>query len=303
MVTSLDQMVGKVLSMKRRHRIAVASAQDPGIIASVSRAVKEGFAEAFLTGQTGKISDLCISRGIDPGLFTLISSADGTDSAVTAVRLVRSGQADILMKGLVGSDIFLRAIMDRNTGIMQQNAVLSYVGAIETPMYHKLLFVTDPAVIPYPDLRQKIAMIRYAAGMTRRFGIEKPKIALIGASEKASSHFTYSSDYAIIKKMAEGGEFGSCIIDGPLDLFLACDAKSVLIKGVDTPVAGDADILLFPSLEACNPFYKSLMLFGKGSLGGMIMGTDRPVILMSRSESEQSKFYCIALACLMNGCK
>ncbi len=143
-------------------------------------------------------------------------------------------------------------------------------------------------------------MAGYAIDMAERFGINKPKIALIGASEKMNHHLNNSVDYAIMCKMAERGQIRNCIIDGPLDLFLACDRKSLDIKGVETPINGDADILLFPSLESCNPFYKGLMLFANGELAGIIRGTEKPVILMSRSESEKSKYYCIALSCLIS---
>jgi phosphate butyryltransferase len=203
------------------------------------------------------------------------------------------------MKGLVGTDKFLRAVMDKESGIMLPGSVLSYVGAIEVPLYRKLLFITDPAVIPYPDLNQKIAMVRYSLEMTSSFGIETPRIALIGASEKPGNHFRYSSDYTEMCRMARERAFGNCIMDGPLDIFLACDRESIEIKGINTPVGGEADVLLFPSLEACNPFYKGLMLFGRGELAGLIRGTEKPVVLMSRSESEKSKFFCIALSCLM----
>jgi len=299
MIKSLDQMVDRVLSRKNKHRIAVAWAQDINTIGAIHRSVKNGLTEAIMIGQTGRINNVCSEHGIDSGLFNIIDSENETDSSEKAVRLVKTGEADIVMKGLVGTDKFLKAVMDKDHGLMLPDAVLSYVGAIEIPAYHKLLFITDPAVIPYPDLRQKTAMAGYAISMVKKFGIDKPKIALIGASEKMSTHFPYSADYAEMKRMAEQGHFGSCIMDGPLDLFLACDAKSVEIKGVRTPVDGDADILLFPSLESCNPFYKALMLFADSELGGLIMGTSKPVILMSRSESEKSKYYCIALSCLM----
>ena len=200
---------------------------------------------------------------------------------------------------MVGTDKFLKAVMDKENGIMLPNAVLSYVGAMEIPAYHKLLFITDPAVIPFPDLDQKIAMAGYAIEMAQKFGIKKPKIALISASEKMSHHFQSSDDYYEMCRMAESGQIKNCIMDGPLDLFLACDKKSIEIKGVKTPVNGDADILLFPSLESSNPFYKGLMLFANGELAGLIRGTSKPVIVMSRSESEKSKYFCIALSCLM----
>jgi len=299
MITTLEKMVEKVTALDKRRRIAVAWAQDSNTIGAVHKAVLSGFAEALMIGNPAEIINSCHAAGIDEKLFTVIPSENEVKASREAVRMARDGEADIVMKGLVGSDIFLRAVMDKENGLMLPDAVLSYVGAIQIPAYHKLLFITDPAVIPFPDLDQKIAMVKYAVEMTARFGIEKPKIALIGASEKMSRHFSNNVDYAIMCKMAERGQIKNCILDGPVDLFLACDRKSVEIKGVETPVNGDADVLLFPSLESSNPFYKGLMLFASGELGGLIRGTSKPVVLMSRSESEKSKYFCIALSCLM----
>jgi phosphate butyryltransferase len=299
MIRTLDQMVNKVLSLKRRHRIAVAWAQDANTIAAISKAVSDGIADAVMIGNRKAIIKTCSEHAVDPDKFTIIDSPDEYTASCEAVSLARSGKADSVMKGLVGTDKFLKAVMDKEKGLLVPNSVLSYVCAIEVPAYHKLLFITDPAVIPFPDLDQKVAMAGYAIEMAGRFGIKKPKVALIGASEKMSRHFENSVHYAIMCKMAERGQIKNCIMDGPLDLFLACDRKSVAIKGIDTPVNGDADVLLFPSLESSNPFYKGLMLFAGGELAGLIRGTEKPVIVMSRSESEKSKYYCIALACLM----
>jgi phosphate butyryltransferase len=299
MIRSLQQMEEMVLALKKKHRIAVAWAQDTNTIGAVGKAVKKGFIEAILIGDPSEIKKTCSSEGIDISLFTIIESENENQAAIDAVRLTKSGETDIVMKGLVGTDKFLRAIMDKEKGLMLPDAVLSYVCALEIPGYHKLLFITDPAVIPYPDLHQKVAMARYSIGMAHRFGIEKPAVALIGPSEKVSRHFLSSDDYVQMRTMSLNNELGNCIIDGPLDIFLACDKKSVKIKGIDTPVDGDADILLFPSLESSNPFYKGLMLFAGAELAGLIRGTEKPVVLMSRSESENSKYYCIALSCLM----
>lgn len=292
-------MVERVLSLHKKHRIAVAWAQDTHTLSAIHKAVNCGFAEAILIGHSPEIKNVCRKTGIDHELFSLVDSEDEASSASEAVRLARIGDADIVMKGLVGTDKFLKAVMDKNDGLMLPEAVLSYVCALEIPAYHKLLFITDPAVIPFPNLNQKIAMADYAIEMTERFGINRPKIALIGASEKLSRHFKSSSDYPKMCKMSRDGRIRNCIMDGPLDIFLACDKKSVEIKGINTPVNGDSDILLFPSLESCNPFYKGLMLFAQGELAGIIRGTSKPVVVMSRSESEKSKFYCIALSCLM----
>lgn len=299
MIRKLDQMVEKVLALKKKHRVAVAWAQDTNTIGAIHRAVIKGFIEAVLIGKSSEIVNTCKAEGIDAKLFTILDVNNESSASVEAVSLAKIGNVDIVMKGLVGTDKFLKAVMDKERGLMLPNAVLTYVGAMEIPAYHKLLFITDPAVIPFPDLDQKIAMAGYAIEMAGRFGIEKPKIALIGASEKMSRHFANAVDYSIMCKMADRGQIKNCIMDGPLDLFLACDKKSIEIKGVKTPVNGDADILLFPSLESSNPFYKGLMLFAKGELAGLIRGTEKPVIVMSRSESEKSKYYCLALSCLM----
>jgi phosphate butyryltransferase len=299
MITTLEQMVEKVTGLNKKHRIAVAWAQDSNTLRAVYKAVTDGFAEALMIGKKSEIISLCRSAGIDESLFKIIPSDNDINASREAVKLTKNGEADIVMKGLVGTDIFLRAVMDKENGLMLPDAVLSYVGAMEIPAYHKLLFITDPAVIPFPDLDQKIAMTKYAVEMAGKFGVVKPKVALIGASEKMSRHFSNNIDYAIMCKMAERGQIKNCVMDGPIDIFLACDKKSVEIKGVETPIDGDADILLFPSLESSNPFYKGLMLFASGELAGLIRGTTRPVVLMSRSESEKSKYFCLALSCLM----
>jgi phosphate butyryltransferase len=299
MIKTLKQLEEKVLALKKKHRVAVAWAQDTNTISAINKAVEMGFIEAILIGNSSQIKETCKSEGIDDSIFTVVESQNESFASSEAVRLAKTGEADIVMKGLVGTDKFLKAVMDKEKGLMLPDSVLSYVCAMEIPAYHKLLFITDTAVIPFPTLDQKIAMARYAIEMARKFGIDKPRIALIGASEKMSRHFENSIDYSVMCKMADRNQIKDCIMDGPLDIFLACDKKSVEIKGVETPINGEADILLFPSLESSNPFYKGLMLFANCELAGLLRGTEKPVIVMSRSESEISKYYCIALSCLM----
>jgi len=298
-VRSLDQMVEKVKTLDRRRKLAVAMAEDANTMGAVAKAITEGIADADMIGDKSKILTLAENSGIDSSIFNIIDIPDGPEAVKEAVRMVRDGEADVLMKGLVGTDVFLKGVLNKVTGLLERKSVMSYVCAMDIPGYHKLLFVTDPAVLPFPDLNQKIAMINYAVEMARKFGINKPKVALISAAEKLSTHFQSHIDYAEIVKMAHRGQIKNCIIDGPLDIFLACDKSSVEIKGVPTPVDGDADVLVFPTIESCNSFYKGLMLFAGSELGGLIQGTTKPVVMMSRSESPQSKFYCIACSCLM----
>ncbi|HON18958.1 MAG TPA: phosphate acyltransferase [Salinivirgaceae bacterium] len=298
-ITKLQEIVDHLREKKIKKRVAVAWAQDQNTIGALAQAVHEGFVEAIMIGDQSQIEQTSSQEQIDPTIFTIIHCPTDVEATKKAVEMVRNDQADILMKGLVGTDKFLKAVLDKEKGLLPEKAVMSYVAAIELPKYPKLLFVTDTAVIPYPDLNQKIAMLKYAVEMAKKFGIEIPKVALIGSSEKVAPNQQYTVDYAMMCKMVDRGQLPKCIIDGPLDVFLACDPESVTIKGVPTPINGEADVLLFPSLEACNSFYKGLMLFGGGELAGLIQGTIKPVVVMSRSESPKSKFYCVSLACLM----
>jgi len=298
-IRSLDQMVGHVQKSGIKKKIAVACGEDQNTIGAISRAVKDGFAEAIMVGCRTKIEKRAKEEGIDPSIFNIVNTDHPSDAIDKALSMVKSGEADVLMKGLVGTDEFLKAVLDKNKGLLPPGAIMSYVAVMQVPAYHKLLFVSDTAVLPFPDLKQKIAEIKYCIKMANAFGIAVPKVALIGASEKVSANFPNTIDYSAICKMAERKQLPECIVDGPLDIFLACDKKSVAIKGVFTPVNGEADILIFPSLDSCNSFYKGLMLFAGAELGGLIQGTEKPVVVMSRSESEASKYYCIAMSCLL----
>ena len=300
-IRSLEELANYVRSTGKRTRIAVARAEDPNTIASIGKAVNEGFVEGILVGSKPKIEEVCKAEQINPAIFRVIDTRDEEEAVTESVRMVRDDEADVLMKGLVGTDKFLKAVLDKEKGLLPEKAIMSYVCALQLPGYHKFLFISDTAVIPYPDINQKIAMINYSVAMARRFGIEKPKVALISATEKVSDNIPHTLEYAELCKMAERGQIKNCVLDGPLDIFLACDPQASIIKGVSTPLAGDADVLIFPSLESANSFYKGLMMFAKGELAGLIQGTIKPVIVMSRSESAASKYYCIALSCLMGG--
>lgn len=299
-ITSLDELILKLRNGGRKSRVAVAFAQDENTLGAVFEAVELGIVEAFMIGNKSKIEEESIKIGIDSSKFHIIHCISDIEAAKEAVRMAKCNEVDMVMKGLVGTDKFLKAVLDKENGLMLPGAVMSYVCALQVPSYKKLLFISDPAVIPFPTLPQKVAMVEYAIKMAGRFGIAKPKVALISAVEKPTESIPNTLVDATICQMAKRGQISDCIIDGPLDIFLACDPESIRIKGVNTPVNGDADILIFPSIESCNSFYKGIMLFGGGELGGFIQGTSKPVIVMSRSESAKSKLYCIATAALMS---
>jgi len=298
-IRSLSQLAEHLKSTGLKKKIAVAFAQDPNTIGAIAEAVKDGFVEAFMVGSKAEILKKSAEEGVDAALFNIVDVPGEIESTEEALRMVKSGEADILMKGLVGTDKFLKAVLHKEKGLLPPKAVMSYVCALELPKYNKLLFVSDTAVLPYPDMNQKIAMVNYTVGMCKKFGIQTPKVALIGASEKVNPAFANDADYAMICKMADRGQIKGAVVDGPLDVFLACDPAATEIKGVPNKIEGEADALIFPTLEACNSFYKGLMLFAGGELAGLIQGTTKPVVVMSRSESAKSKYYCIALSVLM----
>ncbi|MCK9557780.1 MAG: phosphate acyltransferase [Candidatus Cloacimonetes bacterium] len=296
---SLNEIAAKAQSLSQKVRIAVAMAEDANTIGAICRAASEGFVYPILIGSKARITELLNPFSIKADAYSIIDLPEMDLATREAVRMVKTGAADVLMKGLVGTDNFLREVLSKERGLLPPKAIMSYTCALELPKYHKLLLISDTAVLPCPDLDQKIAMVNYSVKMAHTLGIECPKVALITATEKVSASMPNTIDYALICKMAERGQIKGCVIDGPMDVFLACDPAAGEIKGVQSLVDGDADILIFPNLETANAFYKGLMLFAEGELAGLIQGTTKPVVVMSRSESENSKYYCIALSCLM----
>jgi phosphate butyryltransferase len=282
-----------------RKRLAVANAVDSHTLDAVIRAVDLGIVEAYLIGDVASIESPHLFEKVLSPFIHIIDIPEVQLATLEAVRMVKSGEADILMKGLVNTDVLLRAILDKEKGLLPPGKVLTFNAAMEIPTYHKLIFFSDPVVIPSPDLVQRTAMIKYSIETANKFGIPKPKIALIHATEVANPKIRYMQDYLDILQMWRNGEFGDVIMDGPLDIFLALDKERGAIKNVPTPVLGDADILIFPNFECANCFYKGLSLFAGAEMGGLLQGTTNPVVLTSRSESIDSKFYSIAMACVI----
>ncbi len=298
-ISSFFELTSHLKSIDRRKRLAVANATDTHTLDAVLMAVDEGIVEAFLIGDVAAIeSPRLFEHNLSPFIH-IVDKPDVLEATLEAVRMVKSGEADILMKGLVNTDVLLRAILDKEKGLLPVGKVLSFSAALEIPGYHKLLFFADPVVIPSPNIMQRTAMIKYAIQTASKFGIRKPKIALLHATEVANPKIQYMQDYLDIKEEWRNGEFGDVILDGPVDVFLALDAERGNLKNVSTPVLGDADILIFPNFESANIFYKGLSLFAGAEMGGLLQGTDKPVVLTSRSESVQSKFYSIAMACVL----
>lgn len=301
LVASLKADVGTANGAGRPKRVAVAAGQDPNSIQAAARAASEGIAEMVLVGDRGLIAKLCDEHGIDAGVFTIVDEPDLNRAGAKARDLVRDGQADVLMKGLIGTDKYMRLILDKEKGLLPPGGVLTHLAVLDIPAYQKkhgkLLFVSDVAIIPQPDLATKVKILGCCIEAARSFGLERPRAALIAANEKVSEKMPSTLDAAIIAKMADRHQIGDAIVDGPLALDVAISPEACAIKGLDSPVGGAADILVFPSIEAGNVFYKASTLLAGGRLAGIVVGTSAPCVLTSRADDEESKFLSIALGC------
>ena len=220
-------------------------------------------------------------------------------AAALACDLINRGEGDILMKGLLPTDKYMRAILNKERGLCPPNVTLAHVAVIQNPNYHKLLVASDCAIIPLPDLKQKQTILKYVTTVSKALGVKTPKVALVTATEQMSAGIPACVDAAIISKMAERGQIKGCLVEGPISLDLACDAETAQIKGMNSPVAGDADCLVFPNLEASNVFYKCCSKFDKSEIGAMLMGAKVPCVLSSRGDTSLTKLYSIALAAMI----
>ena len=298
-IASFKELTSHLAELQHRKRIAVANAVDSHTLDAVINAVNAGIVEAYLVGDVAEIESYLLEQPEISSHIHIIDKPEASEATLEAVRMVKDGECDILMKGLVNTDVILRAILDKQKGLLPPGNVLTYNAALEIPGYHKLIFFSDPAVIPYPTLEQRKAMIKYAINSCYKFGLVKPKVALIHATEVANPKIQFMQDYLDIMQMWRAGEFGDVIIDGPLDIFLALDAERGGIKKVPSPLLGDADVLIFPDFAAANVFYKGVALFANAQMGGILQGTSKPCVLTSRSETALSKFYSIAVACIL----
>ena len=285
-----------VLRSHPKKRLVAAYANDSHTIGAVAQAVKAGIVEATLVGDEPTIKKVCGDLGVDVSQFALVHEPVDVKAVAKAVQLINEGQGDVLMKGLVTTDKYMRGILNKDCGLLPPKAVLSHVVVLEVPSYHKLLVLGDVAIIPAPDFKQKLAIVNYVVRAARTLGVEMPKVALLAATEQMSVGMQACVDAALIAKMGERGQIGGAVLDGPLALDVAIDKEAAEIKKLRSEVAGDADCLVFPNIESGNIFFKTCTKFAGAQLGAMVVGAKVPCVLTSRGDSVQSKLYSIALA-------
>lgn len=298
MIKSFEDIFTELKS-KQKKRLVAAWAVDDHTVTAAYRAAEMGIVDVTLVGNEKMIHEVCQAEKLDPSVFRIINNEDELASIAAAVDMINAGEGDILMKGLCSTDKFMRGILNKERGLLPPKAVLSHVAVVQSPNYHKLLILGDMAVIPLPDLKQKEAIAKYLISTAHAMGIAKPKLAIIAATEQMLPGMQACVDAAIIAKEADRGQLKGCVADGPLALDVAIDAESVAVKKVVSPVAGDADCLLFPNIESANVFYKVNSKLCKGvKMGAMVAGAKAPCVLASRADSIDTKLNSIALAAL-----
>ncbi len=297
-IDQLSQLF-KIVKQKPIKKMVVVNAIDHHSVEAAHEAVELGLIEATLTGDQSQIEKTCRDLNINPEKFTIIHSNSEEEAALFAVKLVAEGKADFIMKGLINSDKFMRAILNKEFGLLPPKGVLSHVAVIENPNYHKLLIVSDVAVIPYPDLNQKVVLCNYLIQTAKTLGIKQPKVALIAPTEQIVPSIPACADAALIAKMAERGQIKGADVDGPMGLDVAIDRESAKIKKINSVVAGDADCLLFPNIDAGNVFYKTNTKLCNAEQAAVVVGAKVPAVLSSRGDSSQTKLNSIALASLL----
>lgn len=298
MFTSFEEIFEHLRS-KSKKRLVAAWAVDDHTINAVRLAIELGIVEGTLVGDENMIKAVCEEEGIDPSIFNIVHNESELKSIAQAVDIINAGEGDILMKGLCSTDKYMRAILKKEGGLLPPKAVLSHLSVLKNDNYHKFIILGDMAVIPAPDLKQKEAITNYLVKAAKALGIETPKVAFIAATEQMLPGMQACVDAAILSKMADRGQIKGCVADGPLALDVAISQEAVAIKKLKSPVAGDADCLVFPNIESANVFYKvNSQLCKDVKQAAIVAGAKAPCVLSSRADSIDTKLNSIALAAL-----
>lgn len=291
----LEHLIDQVAGQSKK-TVAVAVAEDHEVIEAVAKAIKLQLAQFRLYGNQKKIMGMLQEHGLQTSEhIEVIAVQSSAEAAELSVKAVRNGEADVLMKGNIPTANILKAVLNKEWGL-RKGSVLSHVAAFEVPNYDRLIFVTDAAMNIAPDVTQKAAIIQNTVEVARAIGIELPKVAPIAAVEVVNPAMQATIDAAMLTQMNRRGQIKDCIVDGPLALDNAVSQIAAEHKGIVSDVAGKADILLVPTIEAGNVLYKSLVYFADAKVGAMIAGAKAPIVLTSRADSAETKVYSLALA-------
>jgi len=286
-------------------RIAVAAAHDPEVLKAVSQAQAEGIVEATLVGDWPAMEAYAAGlRATQPEIGQALSRAeiihepDPHQAALKVVALAREGQADVVVKGQVKTADLLGAALNRHIGIRGHD-LLSHVAVYELPNVDRLIYLSDSGVVVYPDIAQKLAIINNVVAVVHLFGLARPKVAILAASETVHPHIPASIDALALAKMAEQGWVQGAVVDGPLGLEMAVSPRAAALAEVDSPIAGRADILIVPNVEAGNIVAKGLLYFAHARMAGLVVGARVPIVISSRADSAETRYLSLAMAAIL----
>lgn len=295
MIQSIQEIYQQIKALPTK-TVAVAQAADAHVLQAVSEAYTEGYINAILVGSSNKIKEIAGQENIDISGLSIVEVENEAEAAEIAVKLVREKKADVVMKGLMESAPFLKAVLNKEYGLRKENTVMSAIAVVELLQLQRITFITDPGITPLPDLATKKKIIGNAVEVAKKFGMEIPKVAVLSAAETVNNKMTSSYEGADLAEMNKNGEIEGCEIAGPISFDLAMSEEAAIEKGYINTVAGKADILLAPSIEVANVLYKALMLFADMRTGGIIAGTTSPVVFCSRADSAMTKKNTLAMA-------
>ena len=298
MLKSFEEVIEKAIHFGPK-RISVAIAQAEDVMEAIEEARKIGLIKGILVGNKEETIQVCQKLNIDPGDYEFIDEQDKNEAARIAVKLVRDKKAELLMKGMIGTDRILRAVLDKEIGLRTKK-LLSHAYVLKLKNYDKLLTVTDGAMNIAPSLEQKVQIVQNIINFCHCLEIEEPKIAILAAVEVVNPDMPACIDAACLSKMADRGQIEGGIVDGPLAFDNAISKEAALHKGIDSPVSGEVDAVVVPEIESGNIFAKGLVYLAEAEPAGVLLGTTAPVILVSRSDCPISKVRSIALGILMS---
>lgn len=289
----------KLAKNTKPKKIAVAAAQDEDVLKALKAAMEENICLPILIGNKEKIIEISQEINLDLNGIEIMETKDEAEAARKAVSMVSSGQADIVMKGLLDTSLILKAVLDKEIGLRTGN-ILSHAAVFETDKYHKLFIITDAAMNIAPSALEKKQIIENTLPLCRALNIENPKVAVICAKEKVTDKMQATLDAQILVDMYKEGQIKGCIVEGPFGLDNAISKEAAATKGVKGQVAGDADILLMPNIEAGNVMYKTLTYLADSKNAGIILGAKAPIVLTSRADSDEAKLYSILLGVIFS---
>jgi len=296
-ITTLDEMV-RVARQVGPVRVAVAAAHDPEVLKAVDQAQQEGIVQATLVGDWPAIEAYAAQVGAGLSGATFIHEPDPRLAARQVIGLARHGQAQVVVKGQIKTADLLSLALNREVGIRGRR-LLSHVAVYELPGMERLIYLSDSGVVVYPDVYQKLEIINNAVAVAHLFGLARPKVAILAASDVVHPKIPASLDALALSKMAEQGWVEGAVVDGPLGLELAIDPRAAALEESDSPIAGQADILIVPNVEAGNIVAKGLLYFAHARMAGLVVGGRVPVLINSRADSAETRYLSLAMAAVL----